>query len=184
MLNKKSAVNFVSVISLLFSLSSYSDIGYQKTPSEAKKIEYQCGKKCFSIDDVVFEFNADDGFLNDRDKLPSKMLNFNSQFQQEMKSLKTSHKIKMISTFRLNNFLPNLYSEQSRLKVYVYMNIDKCDQSNIKFEIFSLSVNDIKFQKLECKKSNDHCIDNVLSNVFENNVLGGIREHVAPTAVE
>ena len=165
-------------------MSCYSDSKQLNSSSQPKKLEYKCGEKCFSIDEVWFEFNADNNFVNDRDKLPAKMLRFSKQFGQEMKNLDTAHKIKINAFFRLDSSLPKFKSEESMLKVYVSMTKDKCDPSNIKLEVVSLSVNGIAFQKLECKKNDDQCLDEKLSYVFENHVLNNIREHIAPTTLD
>jgi hypothetical protein len=188
MLNKKTHSDriksfSIGFISLLLLLDCYSDSKQLFASPQPRKLEYICGEKCFSIDQVWFEFKADKDFVNDWDRLSAKMLRFNKEFEQEMKNLKTVHKIKIKAFFRGDSSLPNFKSEESMLKVYVSMTKDKCDPSNIKLEVVSLSVKGIAFEKLECKKEDAQCLDEKLSYVFENHVLGNIKEiESSPTA--
>ncbi|RYY74694.1 MAG: hypothetical protein EOO52_10160 [Gammaproteobacteria bacterium] len=182
--SKKIQISLFATISLSISLNCFSDSKVPWAEPVPHKIEYKCGSKCFSIDEVIFEFNANKDFVNDEDKLSSKMSPFKARFEKEMKDLKTAHKIKINSFFRLDNSFPSFKSEESVLKVQVSMTKDKCDPLHIKLEVVSLSAGEIGFQKMECRDNDKKCVDEKLSLAFEKYVLGYIKEYVPPTSIE
>ncbi|RYY74691.1 MAG: hypothetical protein EOO52_10145 [Gammaproteobacteria bacterium] len=185
MLAKKFTIKIISshlksflFFSILFSFDSYSAV-YPGSKVEPQKIEYECGKKCLAINQILFELAGDENFITEEKFWSAKMESFDRKISDERMKINSNQKVKVDSIFTLSGrFLPNYSSVDNMLKVYVNMTQYKCDYSTINFEIVSLSVNGFGYEKLICKKSDNKCIDDVLSRALENHVLDNVRDVV------
>lgn len=173
---KKIQISLITALSLSFSLNCSSESKIPGAMPESKKIEYICGKKCFSIDKVIFEIKGDDSFINDRSFWSTKMAPFNGLFKNELLKLKTAHKINFGSGFRVDRTEYDLTSLEGILQVYVRLDRAPCDLSMLNFSVVSLSKNGIGFQELKCKMDDNKCIDKTLSDIFEKHVVENIKD--------
>jgi len=165
------------IILLLCSINSCADPLMVQIPREVK---YECGKKCKSINKVIFELRAGNEFLDERHMLPSIMPRFNNDFQKLITDLKTDHKIKFNTGFRLDDSTPNFNASDNELKVFVVMKKDLCSTSKVYFEVVSMSVGSVGFRQFICNRKDSQCYEKTLSDIFEIYVVGYIKNSVAP----